>query len=355
MDTQHHQKLKEHITKSQYIGIVVNKNPNLDQMAAGLGLYLALKNMGKNVVIASPSDPIVELSNLVGIDKVKRVLTSNGGDLVVSFPYKDGEIDKVSYNIDEKEGFLNIIVKAAEKGLQFSESDIIFRRGGKPLHLLFMIGVPRLTDVSDVLQNDQHKNATVINLDNKIDNQNYGDIIIVSPRFSSLSEHIADFLTLPDSGMQVDKDIAQNLLHGIIFATNDFQDPKTSHLAFEMAGILMRKGAVRSKRIVPDEEHKSGSFTPRPVSQQRPVSQPLPQQNNQTQRILSQQQIPSAQVHTQSHAMPTQSQQTPKEQQSQTQGDSLEQQTSSQSGIQQKQTPADWLQPKVYKGSTLLQ
>src|SRR5262249_2641766 len=135
MDSQHHQKLKEHISKSQHVGIVVRPNPSLDHMAAALGLYLSLQHAGKQVAVASPTEPLVEISNLVGIYKVKKTLATDGGDIIVAFPYKDGDVEKVSYNIEN--GYFNIIVRAAEKGLQFHEKEVQFKRGGKPLHLLF--------------------------------------------------------------------------------------------------------------------------------------------------------------------------------------------------------------------------
>src|SRR6266550_8489087 len=141
MDTQQHQKIKEHLAKSQHVGIVVNRNPNLDTMAAGLGLYLSLKQAGKNVVIASPTDPIVEISNLVGIDKVKKSLGVEGGDLTISFPYREGEVEKVSYNIDEHTGHFNLVIKAGTKGLSFEEKEVLFKHGGKGLHMLFFVGV----------------------------------------------------------------------------------------------------------------------------------------------------------------------------------------------------------------------
>src|SRR5437660_644547 len=98
MDNQAIQKIKEAIDESTSIGIAVGENPSVDEMAAALGLYLSLKEANKTVSIASPSDPIVEISSLVGINKVQRALSGGtGGDLVVSFPYVEGEIEKVSY------------------------------------------------------------------------------------------------------------------------------------------------------------------------------------------------------------------------------------------------------------------
>ena len=60
---------------------------------------------------------------------------------------------------------------------------------------------------------------------------------------SSLSEHMTQLLS--DLRSPVDTDIAQNLLDGIINATDSFKSSKTTYLAFEMAGILMRQGAIR--------------------------------------------------------------------------------------------------------------
>src|ERR1700744_3126041 len=97
MDKQTIQRLKDTIAKSNSIGIAVGQNPSIDEMGGALALYLLLKKANKQVSIASPTDPIVEISSLVGIDRVQRSLSGSSGDLVVSFPYQEGEIEKVSY------------------------------------------------------------------------------------------------------------------------------------------------------------------------------------------------------------------------------------------------------------------
>lgn len=356
MDSTIHQKIKEHLSKSQQVGVVVNRNPNLDAMAAALGLYLSLKQAGKNVVIVSPTDPIVEISNLVGIDKVKKSLGGEGGDLTISFPYREGEVEKVSYNIDEQSGHFNLVIKAGNKGLTFEEKEVLFKRGGKSLHMLFLIGVPSLSEVSDVLSSDIHKNAVVVNIDNKQNNQQFGDVVAVFPQSSSLSEQIADFLTLPDTNMQVDTDIAQNLLSGITYATNDFQDPKTSHLAFEMAGILMRRGAVRYARAHTVEERKqSQAYTPQQPQSQPVNQQPRPQQV-QPQHMPVQQPRPQQSYPTQQPRQQFTMQQAPQPQRMQSAQPSRVQLSeppqNAQPASPDRQPPADWLQPKVYKGSS---
>lgn len=292
MDNISLQKIKELLEKESNISIVVGKNPNVDDMAAALGLYLTLQTLGKNVSVACPTDPIVELSSLVGINKVKKNLqTQEGGDLVVSFPYKEGEIEKVSYTLDN--GYLNIVVKAGESGLSFSEKEILFKRSNSSFAgTLFVIGTPRLSDLGNLFNPQNLKDARVINIDNKPDNQGFGDIALVNPRFSSVSEAIVNLINF--CGYKMDLDAAQNLLSGISYATNNFSDPKTTALAFETAAVLLRSGAVRQKMSLPREEN-----TLKYLSNETPLSKVERKEED-------------------------------------------------------EETPADWLTPKVYKGSTIL-
>lgn len=337
MDNSAVQKLKEAITKSNSIGIAVGANPSLDQMAAALSLYLLLQQTQKKVTVASPTNPIVEISSLVGINKVQNSFGGDAGDLVVSFPYVEGEIEKVSYTLEE--GFLNIIVKASEQGLSFDEKDVRYTRGSGNVDLLFVIGTARLSDLGTLFDTEKFRNTRVINIDNNEANQRFGDIVLVSPQVSSLSEQIADIALL--LGFQVDRDAAQNLLSGITHATKNFQDPATSSLAFEMASLLMKKGAIRVRSNVPPRTERSD------------VREDRPQNPAYTQRLQQ-----ARQQHSQQSPQPQQSrnedrprsvsnqhsdQRPPRDQRDQdTRGD--------QSG--DEKPPVDWLSPKVYKGSS---
>jgi hypothetical protein len=269
------QKIKDTLSKSNSIGIVVGSNPSLDQMAAALSLYLSLKKVNKNAIVASPTNPIVEISSLVGIDKVQTSLGSDAGDLVVSFPYTDGEIEKVSYTLENN--FLNIIVKAGEKGLTFNEQDVRYIRGGGNVDLLFVIGTPRLSDLGELLGGDKLKNAKVINIDNKAENQGYGDIVIVSPKASSVSEQVTEVLV--ELGFSFDQDVAQNLLSGIVTATDDFRNSNSTSLAFEMAGILMQRGATRMRN------DSASTFMPRQNVQPQQVQPTFVDPSQKIQRL----------------------------------------------------------------------
>ena len=91
--------IKDFIEKNNSIGIAVGKNPAVDEIGAAVSLYLSLSSFGKDVAIACPTEALVEHSHLVGIDKVKLSFEGGAGDMVVSFPYKEGEIEKISYTL----------------------------------------------------------------------------------------------------------------------------------------------------------------------------------------------------------------------------------------------------------------
>ncbi len=306
MDNAIVQKIKEAIGKNDNIAIAVGKNPSIDEMASALSLYLLLKE-NKKVTIVCPTQPIVELSNLVGIDKVATRLEGGEEDLVVSFPYVEGEIEKVSYTLES--GFLNIIVKASNQGLTFDEKDVKYSKGGATFSLLFVIGTSRLSDLGEIINSDKIQNIKIINIDNKQENEGYGDIVAVSPDFSSVSEQVADLaLSL---GLRMDRDIAQNLLDGINYATQNFQNASTSPLAFEIASLLMRNGAQRQSASAP-------------ISKQRNLGQRYSQEVKSGQRPINP-----------SRRFPANKQQDDKEEEELA-----------------KKAPNDWLAPKIYKGSS---
>lgn len=268
MDNTTFKQISEAIQKNKTIGIVTVKNPSLDEMGAGLALYLSLIQIGKSVTIATPENPLVEISSLVGIDKVKTALEGESGDLTVSFPYQEGEIEKVSYTLEN--GLLNIVVKAGEKGLSFEEKEVSFTRSQDVPSLLFTIGVPKLSDLGKLFNIADLKDTMIINIDNKAENQGFGDIVMVYPILSSISEQVANLIL--SLNLKFDIDIAQNLMYGISQATDNFQDVKTSALAFEMVSVLIKNGAIRvGNNKVQSEPVNTERFFPQPTQSTKPL------------------------------------------------------------------------------------
>src|SRR3989344_5532612 len=76
--------------------ILLPTNPSADAVAAATSLYLVLLKMGKSVSLACSN----KLNyNLSAVDKIQSQLSVSGDNLVISFPYQEGAIDKVDYKI----------------------------------------------------------------------------------------------------------------------------------------------------------------------------------------------------------------------------------------------------------------
>src|SRR3989344_4837471 len=92
--------VKSIVDNSREILIAISKNSTMDSVASALSLYLSLSTLGKHVSVVSPSPMTVEFNQLVGVDKITTNVSTGGRNLVVSFPYQEGSIEKVSYNIE---------------------------------------------------------------------------------------------------------------------------------------------------------------------------------------------------------------------------------------------------------------
>lgn len=232
------------IDNAKSILIATHIRPTLDSVAASLSLYLSLSALGKQVSIVCPSAMTVEYSHLVGVDKITNELAKSfGKNLVISFPYQEGSIEKVSYNI-ENDTF-NLVIEPREGFPQITQDAINYSYGNGDTDLIIVIDTPRLPDLDQIYQNNQSLfNAkNIINIDSHNQNTNYGRVNNVNPIASSTSEIVLSFLS--EMGYKIDPDTASNLLIGLSSGSANFTSVKTSAATFEAAAICLRNGAKK--------------------------------------------------------------------------------------------------------------
>jgi len=313
------QRLKEIFDKPGAFAVVVGQNYGVDEMGSALSIYLSLTSRGKDASIISTKQPLVEVSNLVGIDKVRSSYESKNGDLIVAFPYQEDEIGKVSYTLEE--GFLNIIVKPKADSLSFGERDVVFKRLGNTPEVLITVGVKRISELQAQFSVESLKDTIIINIDKPGTNEGFGDIVIMGQGASSVAEQVANLML--SLAYPLDPDISQNLMSGITSGTGNFQSPRTSSVAFEMAGILLRNGARREnpRGIAPQQTGSAQQFGRFPQQSQQQI-----------QRVNPQPASPQA-VRSES---PQAIREFPREQ-------------------KKDEAPPDWLAPKIFKGSTTVE
>ncbi|MBP9690823.1 hypothetical protein KBD81_01955 [Candidatus Woesebacteria bacterium] len=314
--------VQELLANADSVGIVVTEHQTLDKVAGALALMLSLKSAGKNVQVASHRDPIVEISNLVGIDKVKRSFDGIAKKLVVSLPYIEGEVEKVSYNIEGNRLNINLFA-AKDKGISFTEKDVDYIRSGAAPQVIFTIGIRKMEEMGSLVSSENE--VKIIRLDTVTPQNDFGDVSFADSSFSSISEIIVGMIQ--ELRLPVDVDIAQNLMDGVVAATNNFTSQKTSPAAFASAAYLLSHNATRQVQKQDTQEEMLSTRRPskQPRVAENPIdslAQPKGEKNNEV--ALS---APSAE--------------NPDQPNGQTQAPAAE----------AEEVPSDWFVPKVFKSS----
>jgi hypothetical protein len=270
--------------------------------------------MGKTVSIACSQKV---QSDLTASDKIQNIIGAGGDSLMVSFPYTDGAIDKVDYNI-QGESF-NLVVTPRPGFQKLNPNQVKFSYTGGLVDVIFVIDAPTLNSLGTIYTENQNQfnGKDIINIDRHLTNAYYGTVNYVNKTISSISELILSILqTL---GAEIDRDMATNLYAGSAASTNNFTSYSTNAETFEHIATLLRLGAVKKtfKKPVP-------AMTPQPMSFQ-------PSINSQPQVINS---------------MPSHSPEVPKS------GpiESVEKEAV----IDKPQTSQEWLKPKIFKGGGLI-
>jgi phosphoesterase RecJ-like protein len=189
-------KILEKIKSAKNILINCHRSPDPDSVGSALSMYIVLRQLGKEVKIIGPDKISPDLSFLPFSEKIEKIDFSK-------FSFK-------SYDL--------FIL------LDSGSSDLV--TGSKEISL------PKIFSI--VI--DHHKT-----------NDRFGDINLVKPEISSSAEIL--YHLFEDWEVEINQDLANCLLTGIIGDTGIFQFPNTTQDTFEIASKLMKLGADKKKIV----------------------------------------------------------------------------------------------------------
>lgn len=253
--------VKKALAAAKSIPVVLPQKPSKDKVAAALGLFLSLKKMGRETSVVCSEEMTVELSWLVGVDRIGKEM--GGKNLVIAFDYIEDSIEKVSYNIEG--GKFNLVVQPKEGFNPLSTDKVEYSYGGGQADLVFAIGSPTLDSLGEIYQQNREffKEEKVVNLDHSPGNTQFGKYNLVNTKASSCSELVAGLLSR--LGLPVDADIASNLFYGLEVSTQSFSLSSIGPGTFEAAAFCLRAGA-----------RKRGFHYSREVRKKKPPLRPMP-------------------------------------------------------------------------------
>lgn len=190
------QKILEEIKKADKILVNCHRSPDADSVGSALGLYLVLKGMGKDVKVICP-------------DKVPSDLEF--------LPHSD-EIEKIDFGKFDFSSFdLFIILDSGSVGMVMGKRE------------------SALPDIATIA------------IDHHTTNGDFGKINLVDENISSTSEIL--FSIFEDWSVEIEKDVVQNLLAGIIADTGVFEYPNVTSRTLGIAENLMNKGGKKDEII----------------------------------------------------------------------------------------------------------
>lgn len=240
--------------------VILPPDPSDDLTAAGLGLYLTLKNSDKTAQIGCGTPIKVDHAHLFGINDVK---TSVGNqNLMVNIDLREDQLNKVDYDFDENGKFVLMI--QPQPGVPAPDSNSIqFSYSGANADLVFVLGIHSLEELGKIYADEKHflDNATIISLCYSNKPSQIGTIQFHNSTNTSLCETIA-FLA-KSWNLTPSEDAATNLLGQISAASGpSFQSPKVSPDTFELIAFLMRAGGELGSSMA--NSSRFGAFAPAP-------------------------------------------------------------------------------------------
>lgn len=255
-------KLGDIVTKGSSGIIVLPTNPSQDAIAGATALYLGLLKMEKNVSLVC-SSPIK--SDAAAADKIQPSLTVGGDNLVVSFPYTDGTIDKIDYHIQGEK--FNLVIAPRQGFPKLNPNQVEYSYSGGSFDFIITVDAPNLNAIGTLYTENQaqFQGKEIINIDRHLTNAFFGTVNYINKTSSSTCELV--YKVLQQLQCEMDKDMATNLYMGIAGATNTFTSYSVNAETFETIAALLKAGA--SKKISPQP------FQQPSIQQQKTVSSPV--------------------------------------------------------------------------------
>ncbi len=350
-------RIVEIIQKNKAGSIVFPPNPSIDCLATATSLYLALTKLGKTISLTCSNQLT---SDLFAVDKIQSTLGTGGSNLVISFPYSDGSVDKVDYNIQNNQFNLIVIPQSGQSKL--NPNQVKYSYSGGEIDFIITIDTPTLKALGSIYEDNQNRfqGVEIINIDRHLTNTNFGTINFVDKTSSSSSEMALKIIK--SLSIEIDKEIATNLYRGITTATNNFSSYSVNAKTLENSALLLKKGAIKKPPTQTTFGLRQQPYQPRAtqpttsrmtpnqpmISQTQPIRNQIPTNNQpriQNTRPINPQSQPSDFQNTKSSTIPSAN-----EKQTVKPIDSVEKEPLKDTSP----PPKDWLKPKIFRGKGLI-
>ncbi|MBI2595193.1 hypothetical protein HYW46_00465 [Candidatus Daviesbacteria bacterium] len=244
--------LKNQVSSASNILIFLPTKITVDKLAAALSLMLSLQQSGKRAALVTQDTIRVSHTNLYGVGDVANELPKGGGDLtlmlegVVDSSGKIPALEKLDWYPEGAN--LNLVFHVVP-GQRFEPVHITPKYQGGAYNMIFTIGAGQPNQLGAVYQQNiqSFQNIPLINIDNSSLNSNFGSVNIVDPATNSISEMMIQLI--PGLGLNLDGDIATNILTGIYDATGNLTNNLTADTFISLGQAMQAGGRVQGQSV----------------------------------------------------------------------------------------------------------
>jgi hypothetical protein len=230
------QQIAERIKQANNILVTVSNNPSVDQLAACIGLTLALNKMSKHATALFSG----QAPSTIEFLQPEKTLESNIDslrDFIISLDKT--KADKLRYKVED--AVVKIFITPYRTSL--SEHDLEFGQGEFNVDVVLALGVHNQNELDQAISSHGRilHDATVATL-NVTPGGELGSINWLDPNGSSLCELVLELVVVMDK-QAVDPQIATALLTGIVAETDRFRNERTKPTTMSISAELMAAGA----------------------------------------------------------------------------------------------------------------
>ena len=250
--------VKTALDEAKSVAVLLPPEPTTDMVAAALSLFLSLKEAGKIAQIGCGSPIKVENADLFGVDQIKNSIGNQ--NLIVSFDFKEENLKKVDYDVDENGKFMLLI--QPQPGCEPPDTSTInYSYSGAAADLVFVFSINSLEELGKIYADEKNflDHAKIVSVSLSSKPSNFSAFTLHSHAVGSLAE-IVTFL-LKSTDIKPSPDAANNLLSVISENTRNFSSPKVTADTFEAVAYLMRSGG-RLGRSPLTASSRFGAFPP---------------------------------------------------------------------------------------------
>ncbi|HLZ15202.1 MAG TPA: hypothetical protein VKQ34_04400, partial [Candidatus Saccharimonadales bacterium] len=253
----------DRLKQSNNILVTVSSNPSVDQLAACIGLTLALNKMGKHAT-AVFSGTVPSTIEFLQPEKTLEKNTDSLRDFIIALD--KAKADKLRYKVEDK--VVKIFITPYKTSI--NESDLNFSQGDFNVDAVIALGVHNQQDLDQAItSHGRILHDAVVGTINVQPGGDLGSMNWLETRASSLSELVAELVDAIDKQL-MDGQMATALLTGIVAETKRFSNDKTSPMTMSISAELMAAGA--NQQLVATKL-EAPAPAPTPTQPAQPISQ----------------------------------------------------------------------------------